>query len=421
MDPTFDQLWIDADLATLVPAGEDAYGVVEDGAVGILGDQITWVGPRAELPADPDRLARVVRSAGGGWITPGLIDCHTHAVFGGNRALEFAARLGGESYESLARRGGGILGTVRATRATSTEELAAATARRLAVLAGEGVTTVEVKSGYGLTVRDELRMLEAARRAGETAGVQVEGTLLGLHALPPEFADDRAGYLRLAVEEMLPAAVEQGGVRAADAFLEGIAFGVDEVETWFDAARSAGLGLRLHADQLADGGGAALASRWGAWSADHLEYTPPEAAATMAAAGTVAVLLPGAYLVLGETRKPPIAAFRAAGVPMAVATDLNPGSSPVLSLRLAMNLACTLFGLTPAEALAGVTCHAARAMGLEDRGRLAPGLRADLAVWEPNHPAELSYWLGGPPPLRTRILGGRETAPGAGAPGAAET
>ncbi|HSM04684.1 MAG TPA: imidazolonepropionase [Longimicrobiales bacterium] len=420
MAPIFDQLWIDADLATLVPTPDDAYGVVEDGAVGLRGDRIAWVGTRSELGDAPARLARDVRSAGGGWITPGLIDCHTHAVFGGNRALEFAARLEGESYESLARKGGGILGTVRATREASTDDLAAAAARRLTTLAGEGVTTVEVKSGYGLTVRDELRMLEAAHRAGAAAGVRIEGTLLGLHALPPEFAEDRAGYVRLAVEEMLPAAVEQGGVRAADAFLEGIAFEPEEVETWFGAARDAGLTLRLHADQLADGGGAALAARWGATSADHLEYTPPEAASAMADSGTVAVLLPGAFLVLGETRKPPIDAFRTAGVPMAVATDLNPGSSPVLSLRLAMNLACTLFGLTPAEALAGVTCHAARALGLDDRGRLAEGLLADLAVWEPNHPAELSYWLGGPPPLRTRLVGGRETAPGTEAPGAVD-
>lgn len=217
MAPIFDQLWIDADLATLVPTPDDAYGVVEDGAVGLRGDRIAWVGPRSELGDAPGRLAREVRSAGGGWITPGLIDCHTHAVFGGNRALEFAARLGGESYESLARKGGGILGTVRATREASTDDLAAAAARRLTTLAGEGVTTVEVKSGYGLTVRDELRMLEAAHRAGAAAGVRIEGTLLGLHALPPEFARDRAGYVRLAVEEMLPAAVEQGGVRAADA------------------------------------------------------------------------------------------------------------------------------------------------------------------------------------------------------------
>lgn len=408
----FDEIWIDAHLATMMPSSRDPWGTVEEGAVGIRDGCIAWVGHQRDLPGAPDTLSPRVRSAAGGWITPGLVDCHTHAVFGGNRAREFEARLAGESYESIARRGGGILSTVRATRAASTEGLVRDAATRLGDLAGEGVTTVEVKSGYGLTVEDELRMLRAAREAGRMAGVDVRGTLLALHALPPEFRDDRASYVRLAVEEMIPAAVQEGLATAADAFLEEIAFTGPEVERYFRAAREAGLGLRLHADQLGDGGGAALAAGMGAWSADHLEYTGPAGVEAMARAGTVAVLLPGAFLVLGETQLPPVDAFREAGVPLAVATDLNPGSAPVRSLRLAMNLACTLFRLTPAEALAGVTRNAALAMGLTDRGRLEVGLRADLAVWSVGHPAELAYWLGGPAPLTARVREGTTETPG---------
>ncbi|MEJ2538564.1 MAG: imidazolonepropionase [Gemmatimonadota bacterium] len=403
----FDQIWIDAHLATMVPHPGDPYGVVEDGALGIEGDRIAWAGPRSDLPGSPGALAERVHSAEGGWITPGLIDCHTHAVFGGTRVEEFTARLAGESYESLARKGGGIMATVRATRAATTDELVAGTARRLGALVQDGVTTVEVKSGYGLTLADELRLLEVAARAGDAAAVRVEGTLLALHALPPEYAGDRRGYLRMVVDKMLPAAVASGHARAVDAFLEEMAFTRAEVREVLTVARDLGLGLHLHADQLSDGGGAGLAASLGAWSADHLEYASPEGVRALAASDTVAVLLPGAFLVLGETRRPPVAAFRREGVPMAVATDLNPGSSPVLSLRLAMNLGCTLFGLTPAEALEGVTRNAARALGLNDRGRLEAGLLADLAVWEPNHPAELSYWIGGPPPLQCRVVAGR--------------
>jgi imidazolonepropionase len=270
---------------------------------------------------------------------------------------------------------------------------------------------VEVKSGYGLTLKDELRMIDAAARAGQAAAVRVEATLLALHALPEEHIGDRPGYLRMVVESLLPAVAASGEVRAVDAFLEEMAFRTTEVRTFLEAARDLGLGLHLHADQLSDGGGARLAASLGAWSADHLEYTSPEGVSELAGSGTVAVLLPGAFLMLGETRRPPVAALRGEGVPMAVATDLNPGSSPVLSLRLAMNLGCTLFGLTPAEALAGVTWNAARALGLDDRGRLEAGLLADLAVWEIDHPAELCYWMGGPSPLRCRILGGRLEEP----------
>lgn len=401
----FDALWIDANLATM-EGGREAYGAVPDGALGIREGRIAWLGTRRELPGEPEALATEVHTAGGGWITPGLIDCHTHAVFGGDRASEFEARLAGASYEEIARRGGGILSTVRATRAAPVEELARSAARHLGGLAAEGVTTVEVKSGYGLAVEDELRMLRAARMAAEMADVDVRGTLLALHALPPEFRDRREAYVALAIEEMIPRAVEEGLATAADAFLEGIAFAASEVEPYLRAAADAGLVLRLHADQLADGGGAALAAALGAVSADHLEYASEEGVKAMAEAGTAAVLLPGAFLVLGETRRPPVTAFRRHGVPIAVATDLNPGSSPLGSLRLAMGLSCSLFGLTPEEALAGTTRNAARATGLVDRGVLREGLRADLAVWDVSHPAELSYWLGGPPPLVARVREG---------------
>lgn len=401
----FDTLWIDAHLATM-EAGRGPYGAVRDGALGIRDGRIAWVGSRGDLPGEPALLTTELQSAGGGWITPGLIDCHTHAVFGGDRAEEFEARLAGESYEAIARRGGGILSTVRATRDASTEELARTAAAHLGALAGEGVTTAEVKSGYGLTVKDELRMLRAAREAGRMAEVDVHGTLLALHALPPEFRDRRADYLSVAIGEMIPRAVEDGLATAADAFLESIAFNAAEVSPYLRAAADAGLALRLHADQLGDGGGAALAAGLGASSADHLEYTSEDGVLAMAEAGTTAVLLPGAFLVLGETHAPPVEAFRSHGVPMAVATDLNPGSSPLRSLRLAMALSCSLFGLTPEEALAGATRHAASAMALSDRGTLREGSRADLAVWGVTHPSELSYWLGGPPPLLARVLEG---------------
>ncbi|MDT8340461.1 MAG: imidazolonepropionase [Longimicrobiales bacterium] len=403
----YDTLWIDAHLATMLPGG-DPYGAVRDGALGVKDGRIAWVGPLTRLPGPAEALAREVRSAGGGWITPGLVDCHTHAVFGGDRIEEFEARLRGEDYESQARRGGGILSTVRATRAAGEDTLTESATGRLAEFAREGVTTAEVKSGYGLDVSTELAMLRAARHAGAQAGVEVHGTLLALHALPPEYRDRRADYLRLVTDELLPAVVREGLATAADAFLEGIAFQPEEVEPVFRRARELGLVLRLHADQLTDGGGASYAARWGAASADHLEYTSRAGAAAMAAANVTAVLLPGAFLVLGGGRRPPVADFRREGVAMAVATDLNPGSAPVRSIRLAMALACHLFGLTPEEALAGATRNAARAMGLDDRGRLAPGLRADLAVWNISHPAELIYWLGGAAPLQTRIRGGVE-------------
>jgi len=398
-----DALWVDVNLATMTPDGEP-YGAVADAALAVRDGSIAWLGPQGLLPDGMERAAGVVHEGGGRWITPGLIDCHTHLLFGGDRSAEFEARLAGESYESIARRGGGIRSTVEATKAASDEALVAAALRRVGVLARGGVTTVEIKSGYGLEPAEELRLLRLIGRVAEAAPVAVRPTLLALHALPP--GADRDVYVRAICEDLVPRAAAEGLARTVDAFLEGIAFTAEECARLFEAARAHGLDVRLHADQLSDGGGAALAARFGARSADHLEYANREGAEAMAAAGTAAVLLPGAFLVLGETRRPPVDAFREAGVAMAVATDANPGSSPLLDLRLAMGLACSLFGLTPEEALAGATRVAARVLGLEDRGVLRVGARADLAVWDVDHPRELAYWMGGDP-LRELVVGGR--------------
>jgi imidazolonepropionase len=404
--PPWDTLWIDAHLATMA-AGGLPYGELRDGAVAVAQGRIAWIGPRSELPGPVDSLAAELRSAGGGWITPGLIDCHTHLVFGGNRADEFERRLAGESYADIAREGGGILSTVRATRASDEDGLAALARPRLRRLMADGVTTVEIKSGYGLDLDTELAMLRAARALGRQEPVEVVSTLLAAHAVPPEFRDSRGEYLALVTGPLMDAVADEGLADAVDAFLEGIAFTPDEVTRVFEAARAREIPVRLHADQLSDGGGAALAAAHGALSADHLEYTSDEGAAAMAAAGTVAVLLPGAWYTLGEARRPPVEAFRRHGVPMAVATDANPGSSPVLSLLTVLNMACTLFRLTPEEALAGVTSNAARALGLAgDRGTLEVGKRADLAVWDVTRPAELAYWIGGEP-LRDVMVAGK--------------
>jgi imidazolonepropionase len=406
-DRPWDTLWIDARLATMVPGGEP-YGAVADGAVAARDGRIAWVGRRGDLPDEPPALALEVRSAGGGLITPGLIDCHTHLVFGGDRADEFERRLHGATYEEIARAGGGILSTVRATRASDEEALVASARRRLRRLLRDGVTTVEIKSGYGLDLDTELRMLRAARWLGREEPVEVVTTLLAAHALPPEYRERRAAYVDLIVEEILPAAVDEGLADAVDAFLEGIAFDADEVGRVFRAAAAAGLPVRLHADQLADGGGAALAAGHDALSADHLEHASARGVEAMADAGTVAVLLPGAFYTLRETRRPPIDALRSHGVAIAVATDANPGSSPVLSLLTVLNMACTLFRLTPEEALAGATRHAAAALGLAgDRGTLEVGKRADLALWDVDGPAALCYWIGGDALLRERVVGGR--------------
>lgn len=394
--PAADLLIRNVHLATMVE-GDTPYGAVRNGAVLVRDGRIAYVGPEASLPVESVRGAMEI-DAGGRWATPGLVDCHTHLVFGGNRAEEFERRLGGASYEEIARAGGGILSTVRQTRAASQEQLTAAAEARLLLLAARGVTTVEIKSGYGLDLDTELRMLRVARDLGDRTGVRVRTTLLGAHALLPEWAADREGYVALVADEMVPQAAGQGLADAVDAFCEGIAFTPQECARVFEAAQAVGLPVRLHADQLSDLGGAALAARYGARSADHLEHTSEEGVRAMAAAGTVAVLLPGAAHFLRDTHVPPVEAFRRLGVPMAVATDLNPGSSPLMDPLGALSLACVLFRLTPEEALAGMTRVAARVLGLDgDVGVLGVGSAADVVLWSVDHPAELSYWMGGSP------------------------
>ena len=359
----------------------------------------------------PDGALRAADAAGaidmgrGDVMTPGLIDCHTHLVFGGNRADEFALRLEGASYAGIARAGGGILGTVRATRAASEAALHAAALPRLAALVADGATTVEIKSGYGLTLADELKMLRVARRLGETLPVRVVTTLLGAHALPPEYRDDADAYIRLVCEDMIPAAAAEGLADAVDVFCEAIAFSPAQCARVFDAAARHGLAVKAHAEQLSSLGGAALAARYGALSADHLEHLDEAGVAALAEAGTVATLLPGAFLTLRETQLPPVEALRRHGVPIAVATDANPGSSPLFMPTLMLNLACTLFRLTPREALAGMTANGARALGLTDTGRIAEGLRADVCVWDIARPDELAYAVQ-PGRLRQRIFDG---------------
>ncbi|WP_040485811.1 imidazolonepropionase [Lutibaculum baratangense] len=394
------ELLHNAQVATL--EGPD-YGLVRDAAVAVDAGRIAWVGPAADVPAAFAGWAR--RDLQGRLVTPAFIDCHTHIVFGGSRAREFEMRLQGASYEEIARAGGGILSTVAATREASEAGLLAAALPRVDAFLTEGVTTIEVKSGYGLDVEAELKMLRAARRIASERPVRVRTTFLGAHACPPEFAGRPDDYLAEVCLPALDAAHEEGLVDAVDGFCEGIAFSPEQIARVFDRARELGLPVKLHAEQLSHQGGTALAARYGALSADHVEYATEEDAAAMAASGTVAVLLPGAYYTLHETQAPPIAAFRAHGVKMALATDCNPGTSPMTSLLLAMNMGCTLFRLTPEEALRGVTEHAARALGLSDCGRIAVGLRADLAVWDVAEPAELA-WRIGFNPLRERIFGG---------------
>jgi imidazolonepropionase len=389
-----------ATLATMT----DGYGLVRDAAVALDGDRIAWAGPMDSLPAGYRALA--AQDVEGRLVTPGLIDCHTHAVHAGHRAVEFELRLKGASYEEVARAGGGILSTVTATRAAGEDALLASALPRIDQLIASGATTVEVKSGYGLSVADELKMLRVARRIAGQRPVTVRTTHLAAHAIPPEFKGRAKAYIAEVAIPSLRAAHAEGLVDAVDAFCENIAFSVEELTPLFAEAGSLGLPVKLHAEQLTDQMGAAFAARNGALSADHLEYLSADGIAAMAKAGTVAVILPGAYYTLRETQAPPIAALRAAGVPMAVATDLNPGSSPLASLTLAMNMACTLFRMTPEEALFGTTAHAARALGLADRGRIAPDLRADLCVWDADHPAELAYRIGATT-LHTRIFGGR--------------
>jgi imidazolonepropionase len=388
--------------ATLAPWG--AGGSLQGGAVAVEGGRIAYAGPAEGLPAPLAALPR--RDCAGRLVTPGLIDAHTHAVHAGHRAEDFARRLRGESYAEIARAGGGIASTVRATRAASEEALLAETLPRIDAMIARGTTTVEIKSGYGLTVADELKMLRVARAIPRHRPVSVVTTHLAAHAVPPEYAGRAGAYLDEVALPSLAHAVEAGLADAVDAFCEGIAFSPAEVARVLEAGRRLGLNLRLHAEQLSDLGGAALGARLGALSCDHVEYLSDDGVAAMAAAGTVAGLLPGAFLSLRERQAPPVAALRAAGVPMMVATDANPGSSPMTSLPLAMHLACLLFGLAPEEALAGTTHVAARALGLADRGRLAAGQRADLVLWDARSPAELCARMGDTP-IHARIFGGR--------------
>ncbi len=404
MNAPWDGLLLDCRLATLT--GNDVpYGAIEHAALAWKDGVITYAGAQRDLPGSPSRLAAQVESAGNAWITPGLIDCHTHLVFGGDRADEFDRRLNGASYEDIARAGGGIASSVRATRAADEDSLLAQSLPRARALRSDGVTTLEIKSGYGLDLDNELKMLRVARRIGGELGISVRTTLLAAHALPPEFKDRSDAYIDEICANILPAAARAGLADAVDAFCERIAFTPEQTRRVFAKARELGLPVKLHADQLSDLGGAALAAEFGAHSAEHLEHTNEAGVRAMAAAGTVAVLLPGAFYALRETKLPPIDAFRAAGVPIAIATDLNPGTSPLLSLRLAMNMACILYRMTPEEALRGATVNAARALGLADRGILGVGQRADFVVWNIERPADLCYWIGGALAREVRIGG----------------
>jgi imidazolonepropionase len=369
-----------------LPEGTQAAIVVEQGV-------IRWIGAAASLPAECAGLPR--HEGGGALVTPGLVDCHTHLVYGGQRANEFAMRLAGASYEEVAKAGGGIVSSVRATREADEDTLYAQAAPRLEQLLADGVCAIEIKSGYGLSLEHERKQLRVARRLGEAYGVTVRTTFLGAHALPPEYAGRSGDYIELVCNQMMPALAAEGLVDAVDVFCERIAFSLAETERVFQAAQALGLPVKLHAEQLSDMGGAALAARYGALSCDHVEHLSAEGIAAMRDAGTVAVLLPGAYYTLRDTHLPPIEALRAAGVPMAVSTDHNPGTSPALSLLLMMNMACTLFRLTVPEALAGVTVHAARALGLQEtHGVIAVGAPANFVLWDTRDAAELAYWFG---------------------------
>ena len=395
-------IFTNANLATMAVTA--SYGMIEDAAIVTDGDRIAWAGAARDVPSEFSGQEEV--DLGGRLVTPALIDCHTHIVFGGNRAREFEMRLEGASYQEIARAGGGIVSTVKATRAATEDELLAEALPRVDALIAEGVCVIEVKSGYGLDYDTELRMLRAARRIAEVRPVRVLTSFLGAHALPPEFAGRHVAYIDEVCLPTLRAAHAQGLVDAVDGFCEGIAFQPGHIARVFDVARELGLPVKLHAEQLSNLGGAKLAASYGALSADHIEYLDDAGAKAMAEAGTVAVILPGAFYTLRETQVPPIEALRAHGVPMALATDANPGSSPLTSILLTMNMACTLFRVTPEEALAGVTRNAARALRLDDCGTIAVGQRADLAVWDVGHPAELAYRIGFNP-LHARIFGGR--------------
>lgn len=389
----FDTLWYNAHLATMV-AGGAPYGAIEDGALATRDGRIAWIGRRADLPDAPGRLAERAIDAGGRWITPGLIDPHTHVIFGGDRVADFERRVAGQSYAAAAGSGSGIAHTVAMTRATDEQTLYRDAASRVRAMIAAGATTIEIKSGYGLDVETELRLLRVARQLGTSLGITIRTTYLGAHVVPPEYADRREAYVALVCDEMLPRVAREQLADAVDVFCDTIAFSPAETARVFEAARALGFDVKVHADQIADTGAAALAARFGALSADHIEHTTDAGVAALAHSGTVAVLLPGAYYYLRETAKPPVDALRAHDVPIALATDCNPGTSPVTTLPTVLNMACVLFGLTAQEAVTAVTRNAARALGLADRGELRVDARCDLALWDVASPAELCYWLG---------------------------
>lgn len=397
---TFDSLWSGFHLATME---NGQYNKLEDAAIGVTNKRISWIGKQSDLPV---YQASVEHDLGGGWVTPGLIDCHTHLVFGGNRANEFEQRLNGISYKEISENGGGIAASVNATRQETHQQLLVSAKRRLMALLKDGVTTVEIKSGYGLSLEHEVKMLQVARSLQDELPVEIKTTCLAAHALPPEFKGRADDYIDYLCAELLPEIARLKLADAVDAFCEGIAFSPAQVERYFKVAQSLNLPVKIHSEQLTSLGGTALAARYQALSADHIEYITEDDVVAMAKSNTVAVLLPGAFFTLKETQKPPIAMLRQHNVPMAIATDANPGTSPVLSLRLMMNMACTLFGLTPEEALAGATIHAAQALGCaESHGSLGLGKVADFVCWDVQSPGELSYWLGGEL-LKTRVKAG---------------
>jgi imidazolonepropionase len=404
----WDLLITDARIATMRPDQPD-YGVIDDGAIAVKDGALAWLGAQSQLP---DGEAADSVSVAGHWITPALIDCHTHLVFGGDRAAEYEQRQSGVSYEEIARAGGGIMSTVRATRSETADELFESAVRRARALMQDGVATVEIKSGYGLDVENEIKSLQVARKVADATGLTIRTTLLAAHTVPPEFTDNADGYIDLICDTLLPAVAERKLADAVDAYCESIAFNAEQIARVFSRALELNLPVKLHADQLSDGGGASLAARFAALSADHLEYSSSDGVQAMSAAGTTAVLLPGAFLTLNETQLPPVEQLRALEVPIAVATDCNPGTSPLLSVREAMAMASRVFGLSPEESLAGATRNAARALGLADRGVLDVGKRADFAIWDIGHPRDLSYWLGSQPLSGLFIAGQDANLPG---------
>lgn len=389
------KIWTGVNLVTM-QIGDKPYGLISDAAIVVESDHIAWIGPKDEIPNHYDYDMVYCEGA---FMTPGLIDCHTHLIYGGNRIDEFEKRLNGASYEEIAMAGGGILSTVKATRDATEKELVTSAQKRLACLMDEGVTTAEIKSGYGLDVQTELKMLSVAKRLNMSPRIDILSTFLGAHALPPEYKTNRSGYIDLIIDEMLPAIAKHQLAQAVDGFCENIGFTCDEMEKVFVAAKKYGFDLKLHAEQLSDQNGAQLAAKYGALSADHLEHLSEAGVIAMKNSGTVAVLLPGAYYTLQDDKLPPLDLIRKHNVPMAVATDSNPGSSPVLSLKLMINMASTIFKLTPEESLAGVTRNAAKALGLNDRGVLGVGKNADMVLWDITHPAELAYQVGGTNPI----------------------